>query len=533
MLRYFPVAYEDELLYSQIARYHRHTCSPGYKQTLSELFDSRTVAAVVDLPAHLERLQQHTEHITRQSAHDILWQQTLFPVYAPFLEADLAEKVKNSMLSEYGGDIHTRAGLAASSVKRPERLRVCPECLKEQLQQNGEAYWQRLFQIAGVLVCPFHSCQLRATAVPYVPLNKHEYTATPATPLKEQEAHFSAPEIEKLSLIARDFSLLLQGDYKPTTHLEWTARYRHLLNDRQLTRGKTVKQRDLLDGFTAFWGSKVLAALSSTVSRGDEHSWLTAMARKHRKNVHPVRHILLYRYLVGVNAPLADMFKQPVMNSEPVASTVGKELCTSATSKDRKRWLILQKEHPGFFAKQLRQMESALYARLYRQDREWLQNHIPHQLRCIPVNNRVDWVKRDRALARKIIRQYQRLKKEENRPRCSAKLLAQRAGCLSMVEKHLAKLPVTRQALKKYAESITDYQCLRVDWAVSGMLLRQEPVLSWKIYRRANIRANVSEEVKGYIKGKVDGFVKASAVPPSTQGEIHTDISWESISVSK
>ncbi|WP_163370513.1 TniQ family protein [Endozoicomonas acroporae] len=151
MLRYFPVAYDDELLYSQIARYNRHSCSPGWKQTLSELFGSRTVAAVVDLPAHLGQLQEHTGHITRQSAHDTLWRQTLFPVYAPFLGPDLTDRVKQSMLSGYGGDIHTRAGLSASSVKRPDRLKVCPECLNEQLQKNGEAYWQRLFQVTGVL----------------------------------------------------------------------------------------------------------------------------------------------------------------------------------------------------------------------------------------------------------------------------------------------------------------------------------------------------------------------------------------------
>ena len=515
MLRYFPVAYDDELLYSLISRYHRHTCSPGYKQTLNELFGSRTVAAVVDLPAHLEQLQQHTKHITRQSAHDILWRQTLFPAYAPFLEIELAEKVKGSMFSGYGGDIHTRAGISAGSVKRPEKLRICPECLSDQVQQNGEAYWQRLFQIAGVLVCPLHCCELKSTPVPYVPANKHQYMVTAATFLKEED-RFTGLEMEKLALIASDFNQLLQGHYKPTTHVEWTVRYRQLLNDSQLIRRKTVKQAELLDGFTLFWGRNILAALSSPVSRGDEHSWLTAMTRKHRKNIHPVRHILLYRYLAGNNAPLADMFKQPVSNREPEVSTVRKRLYTSGTAKDRKHWLSLQKDHPKLFAKQLRQIEPALYGRLYRQDREWLQNHTPRQQRSIPKNNRVDWAKRDRSLARKIIREYQNLKKEENRPRCSAKLLAQKAGCLSMVEKHLAQLPVIEQVLKKYAESIVEYQCQRIDWVVSRMQREQESILSWKIYRRANIRASVSEEVKDYIKGKVDEFIETSEVSPTT-----------------
>ncbi|WP_163370515.1 TnsD family Tn7-like transposition protein [Endozoicomonas acroporae] len=150
--------------------------------------------------------------------------------------------------------------------------------------------------------------------------------------------------------------------------------------------------------------------------------------------------------------------------------------------------------------------------------REWLQDNTPRQKVHLAVNKRVDWLSRDRSLARKIIRQSLKLRKKENRPRCSVKLLAQRAGCLSMVEKHLEKLPVTQRVLKKHSESIVEYQCHRVDWAVSRMRFAQEPALSWKIYRRANIRADVSQEVRDYIKEKADEFAKTSTVSPLTQG---------------
>ncbi len=518
MLRYFPVPYKDELLYSQIARYHRHTCSPSYKQTVNEIFGSRTVTAVVDLPAHLRTLQQYIGHITQYSAQDTLWIQTLFPVYAPFLEPKLSVRVQESMLSDYGGDIHTRAGLSASSVKRPARLRVCPECLNEQVQRNGEAYWQRLFQIAGVLVCPLHRCRLRLTSIPYVPANKHHYSITPSALLNEGLWQFSYSDLEKLVVIAKDFSQLLQSRFKPVGHARWTAKYWELLEARQLVRGKNVRQTELADGFTSFWGNTVLAILCSPVSRDNEHSWLTAMARKHRKNVHPLRHILLYRYLAGINAPLRNLFKLLPVCSEPEKLTATKRHCTPKSEKDRKRWLTLQKKHPNLFAKKLRHLEPALYARLYRQDPEWLKKHTPYKRQLIAINKRVDWPKRDRLLARQIIRQARELKKNENRPRCSSKLLAQNTGCLSTLEKYLSKLPVTRHALKKYSETVTEYQCRRVDWVVARMIINQEPVTGWKIYRRANIRTDVSQEVKKYIQGKADEFVKACQVPQPTQG---------------
>ena len=43
MLPYFPAPYPDELLYSLLARYHRHTCSVSPKGTLEDLFGSRNV----------------------------------------------------------------------------------------------------------------------------------------------------------------------------------------------------------------------------------------------------------------------------------------------------------------------------------------------------------------------------------------------------------------------------------------------------------------------------------------------------------
>ncbi|WP_163370514.1 TnsD family Tn7-like transposition protein [Endozoicomonas acroporae] len=204
--------------------------------------------------------------------------------------------------------------------------------------------------------------------MPYVPANKHDYTTTPASILKEEGFQFTDTDMEKLILIASDFSQLAQGHYEPLSHLDWTAIYKKLLRNRQLTKGNIVNQTELFEGFSTFWGKRVLMALSSSVSRGEEHSWLTAMARKHRKNVHPVRHLLLYRYLGGENAPLTDLFKRPAVSDLPKTSAAAKKLCLPADAKDREPWLSLQKEHLDLFAKQLRQLESALYARLYRQD---------------------------------------------------------------------------------------------------------------------------------------------------------------------
>ena len=85
------------------------------------------------------------------------------------------------MLSDNGGDVHTRAGIVASRLKRPGVLRVCPVCYQDQVRLNAEACWQRLFQVTGVQVCPEHCVLLHSTPVPYVPFQQTRVFGSPGT----------------------------------------------------------------------------------------------------------------------------------------------------------------------------------------------------------------------------------------------------------------------------------------------------------------------------------------------------------------
>lgn len=52
----FPAPFADELLYSLIARHHRHVCSAGPKATLEDPSGARSVRASVDLQGRLVAL---------------------------------------------------------------------------------------------------------------------------------------------------------------------------------------------------------------------------------------------------------------------------------------------------------------------------------------------------------------------------------------------------------------------------------------------------------------------------------------------
>ncbi|HEY9299033.1 MAG TPA: TnsD family transposase [Phormidium sp.] len=206
------------------------------------------------------------------------------------------------MKAEYGGDIHTRVGIMASSVTMPKYFRFCPQCLEEDLQTYGEAYWHRVHQTPGVLVCPTHALSLQNSTVTLKGFNKHEYeAASPENcPIVSEQQCYSTETLEKLRSLSKDILWLLNNKL-PSKEAEWfRKRYIALLIDKGLaTPIGRVHQKELLNNFIFFYGSEVLQALDSGIDYGEENNWLSSIFRKHRKSFHPIRHLLTIKFLAG------------------------------------------------------------------------------------------------------------------------------------------------------------------------------------------------------------------------------------------
>lgn len=101
MLGYFPVPYQDELLYSLVARYAQHTGLVGnQKSIVREVFSSSTAVAVPDLPSHLSSLVNNLQLVWPTSVEELIDSFTLAPIYLPFLSQQQASKTIRSMGSD-------------------------------------------------------------------------------------------------------------------------------------------------------------------------------------------------------------------------------------------------------------------------------------------------------------------------------------------------------------------------------------------------------------------------------------------------
>lgn len=163
MIAYFPTAYPDELLYSQMARYYTKSGYMAYTFAAEELFVSKTVRPDMDF------INSYTptavQAITRNmSMEAVIEKHTMFPCYGRFLPKERRQKAFQSLVS-MKGNYHNLLPIPQSKNGAVRCLRYCPACAANDREQYGEAYWHRIHQMKGIYVCPIHQCYLMDSSV--------------------------------------------------------------------------------------------------------------------------------------------------------------------------------------------------------------------------------------------------------------------------------------------------------------------------------------------------------------------------------
>ena len=158
MIAYFPTAYPDELLYSQLARYYTKSGYMAYIFAAEELFVSKTVRPDINFinsftPAAVQAI---TRDISMEA---VVEKHTMFSSYGRFLPKKRRQKAFQ-YLASMKGNYHNLLPISQSKNGEVRCLRYCPACAANDREQYGETYWHRIHQIIGIHVCPIHQCYL-------------------------------------------------------------------------------------------------------------------------------------------------------------------------------------------------------------------------------------------------------------------------------------------------------------------------------------------------------------------------------------
>ena len=187
-------------------------------------------------------------------------------------------------------------------------------------------------------------------------------------------------------------------------------------------------------------------------------------------------------------------FPRPVSHSLPLKE--GQKLRNGNTSRtesdkrevQREYWLITMKDNPGAGVKDLRCKIPSVYTWLYKNDLEWLKEHIPTRKKAIQRSDRVDWNVRDRQIAELVKSSAVRIKDAPGRPvRITLAAIGRETRQMALLQQHLNKLPLSTEILAEFVETREEFAVRRIEWAACQYNLEDTQPERWELIRRAGV----------------------------------------------
>lgn len=528
MIGSFPYLYPEELVYSACARYSERVAYPTRRAVVVELFSAENVKAVVDLPCHLGSLVARLQAGHNYTVDYLIDNHTLLPYYSRFIPQVRLDALRSDMASGSGQRIHTRAGIKASRISYPAKLRFCAACAAYDRRQFGETYWHRVHQVPGVLVCPTHTEFLQDSSVFTQPHSRFDFisaeSTVPVVRTQSRDGVWSCDQhSDKLARIAIDTAWLLAHSNSTTTAAHIQALYiEELVRQGFALQTGRVRSSELSQAFLHHYSTELLVMVGCPpIDETGGRNWLSPLLRADARDImqHPLYHLLLVQFL-GYSA-------EEFFNS---SSSVNSALPTDANDvivppprsgnggERRASWLELMKAHPDAGVSTLRRYNTSLYMWLYRNDGVWLTSFRPPSLRG---RNRpeqrptiVDWRKRDEALAGAVQDAANRIKASPGRPiRITVASISRKVGVgyTPLLRDHLDKLPNTALALQDVLESVYEHIIRCVRWALEqyideGVIPTQADIVAragiYKVMSHPNVKMKVVEEIDRLITYK-------------------------------
>ena len=316
MLGMFPDPYRDELLLSICSRYHERLGYRSRESTGWDLFAHSQARVAADLPSNINQLVSLLPPHHPYTADGLIHENTLYPIYRPFLSSQRALYLREDMKKKRGGAVHGRAGVLTSKIN-PTYLRFCPECVIEDRNRWGETYWHRLHQVPGVEVCPAHHVFLENSSRParsrsngdvYLVAEKAVHTMTPRSLKQSSRSH---PTLLKIAL---DAKWLLDNPHLAPEPEVTRNRYIRLLFEKRLaTYTGVVHFTQLRDAFLKFYSPHLLRRLRCSLRL--RNHWLKRVLQACCRAAQPmVLHSLLMNFL-GCSAE--EFFSLPATPIKP------------------------------------------------------------------------------------------------------------------------------------------------------------------------------------------------------------------------
>lgn len=156
MLKFLPVIYPDESVYSYLCRIYAHGGFVWHRGFADEVLSMATE------PPEYNFINPFNDNFRKLLEENIpydtlLTQHTLFSFYARFLPKERRIRAYEYAMTN-APFLHKY--LSIPNDKDNYYVRYCPKCAEEDRKTYGECYYHISHQVPQIRVCPFHYCSL-------------------------------------------------------------------------------------------------------------------------------------------------------------------------------------------------------------------------------------------------------------------------------------------------------------------------------------------------------------------------------------
>lgn len=548
-MNYFPTPYEDELLYSTLARFSMRSGNIRDIHNFEDLFGTRSCVAVMELATNLDALINNLPVNSKYTADFFIYNHTLFPFLGAFTDEDRANKIVANMRIGNGSVPYISIGLVSSSLSLNQYFRFCPECLQEDIEVYGEPYWHRQHQATGVFVCAKHKVPIYNSKELVRGGNRQRYiNASIDNCVVDEDIRYSEELIKKMIIMAKDIELLLNKRFEHKSQEWFKDQFRVKLIEKGYARmNNYIHHKKLKTDFIDFYGKDYLQLLQCDVSETG-YSWLSTIVRNNNRTMHPIRYLLLARFL---DIKLEDLFntdfKNPYIDDgdeinsinlyqeiwdqrledlcqmglsiREIAATlestpktirrhidrlgiapfwkyngggqfIGKKYTETEKFKQKRedsraKWLKLLNDNPEKSGNQIRKNSEGLYTWLSRYDGEWLHDNYP--IIRHKSSNIVDWEKRDAELLPRVKAVVEEMKRGKPQ-RITWSTVGSRLGVSGWLSKRRDKMPMVKAYLESQIESLKEFQMRKIVWAVKKLDQEGKELTLWNVVETAGVK---------------------------------------------
>ena len=468
MLLYFPPIYDDELLYSIVARYHRHAVCDGRIHSDMALFGHSIVEAVVDLPGRLANFCSVLPPGREMPVADLIFRHTLLPYYSAYQSQMIRDELLDGMGRDATARVQPKAGITTGAIKPPAYLQFCPICFNEMITRQSEAWWRRVHQLPGVLICPDHEVALRQSSVLVVGGHRYDFVAATEETCPMDAPRVAGPWSDDAELLLLELARRLGNLLTQVPEVkDWSSHYRQALGQRGLMHGpnRTNRQR-VAEAFASFTAPLAgLVSFQLVLGAGKQRDWLVNISCRRNVPFHPLHHVLFQMFLDVMPILPVAVEADPMRQAWPVTSPQ----YLAEVDFRRESWLKVCRAWPDRARIELKRLVMADYVWLKRHDREWLDANMPpaHRLKRGPP--RQDWSTLDQTFCRQVGEAIDSIR-ATTPPKQVTLGAVERHMLVSGMRRRSLHMPLTAAVIAEGLETTADFHLRRLTWAKQELM---------------------------------------------------------------